>query len=180
MSDFRSRATRPPGIVDGMTNDVVFSGVDAGELRRVLAAGVDHGGNRIDAFTDDEGGWPLRCCLGRSRPGDVIAIVAWSPFHFDGPYRETGPIAVHAAGDCPGFDDDLHALPAELDASPMVLRPYGHDHRIAYDLVTHVAAGSSLTDIARALLERDDVDVVHARNVTGGCWAFTAARAAAA
>lgn len=149
-------------------------GVDRAELDRARATGVDHGGNPIEPFVDDDGGWPLRCCLIDSRPGDRIAIIAWSPMPWSGAYAETGPIVVHADG-CDAADS-IPRLPADLDARAMVLRPYGPDRRIAYHRVRHAPAGGSLTELVDELLAYDDVDFVHGRNVTGGCYAFTATR----
>ncbi len=150
-----------------------ISGIDMVELERALTAGHDHAGNPIEPFVDDAGGWPLRCCLSDSAPGAEIAIIAWSPFPWKGPYAETGPVVVHSAG-CPSPAPD--ELPASFDARPMVLRPYGRNQRIAYHLVRHVDAGSSLTAELASLLDDDDVVFVHGRNVTGGCYAFTAER----
>ena len=138
-----------------------------------LDRGIDHGGNPIEPFVDTDGGWPLRCCLTDSEPGQRIAIIAWSPFPWRGAYAETGPVVVHADG-CQGGDPI--GLPADLDRRPMVLRPYGHDRRIAYHRVVHVTGGASLTDHLGEILAEDDVDFVHGRNVTGGCYSFTARR----
>ena len=146
-----------------------FSGIDRTELRRVLAAGVDHGGNPIEAFEDETGGWPLRCCLSDSRAGERIAIIAWSPFPWSGPYREVGPIVVPTPDRV-----DLSHLPDSLDRAPMVVRPYDHQHRIAYAKVRHVPAGGSLTAVVRELLDDETIDFVHGRNVTGGCFSFEA------
>jgi hypothetical protein len=154
-----------------------FHGADQTELSAVLAAGVDHGGNRIEPFADPDGGWPLRCCFNDSMPGDLLAIIAWSPFTWDGPYRETGPIAVHADR-CPAPGAALTELPPVLDRRPMVLRPYSHDHRILYRLVSHVPEDRGVTAIVARLLDDPDVAEVHGRNRTGGCWAFTARRSA--
>ena len=159
-----------------MTHTTTFRGIDAGELAAALDAGLDHGGNAIEPFTDDAGGWPLRCCLEDSVAGDQLAIIAWSPFPWKGAYAETGPIVVHAAG-CRG-PASVDTLPGDFDARPMVLRPYGHDRMIAYHRVRHIAAGDSLAAHVAELLAEDDVDFVHARNVTGGCYAFTATAAA--
>ena len=164
-----------PHTVMTETKQIVFRGVDPEELARVLTSGVDHGGNVVEPFTDADGGWPLRCCLQRSQPGDEIAIIAWSPFDWHGPYRETGPVVVHTR-DCAGIADPIAELPHELDATPMTLRPYGPDHRIAYDHVRHIGCGHSLTREVEALLEIDGIEMVHGRNVRGGCWAFTAQR----
>lgn len=178
MSDRRSRAGPTTRTVDDMgTNTEVrtdFTGVDRAELDRVLAQGVDHGGNPIEPFVDVDGGWPLRCCLTDAAPGDRIAIVAWSPMPWRGPYAETGPVVVHAGG-CPG-GAVVDRLPSELEHRPITLRPYGPDRRIAYHRVRHVGADEPTSDIVAELLAHDDVVFVHGRNTTGGCYAFTATR----
>lgn len=144
------------------------------ELRHHLASGADPGGNPIESFVDAEGSWSLRCCLGDSGPADEIAIISWSPFPWDGPYREAGPIVVHTT-ECHGAVP-ADRLPDAIDARAMQLRPYGHDRRIAYHRVTYVDADDSVTDATAAQLAHDDVDFVHGRNVVGGCYAFTAMR----
>ena len=170
MSESRSCAGSITRTLKAMT--AIFSGIDTDDLARVLASGTDHGGNPIEPFVDDDGGWPLRCCLGASVPGDRIAIVAWAPMPWNGPYAEVGPIVVHTDG-CAGVVDATR-LPTELDGRRMVLRPYGHDRMIAYHRVRRVAAGDSLTAHVHELLAHEAVDFVHGRNVTGGCYAFTA------
>ena len=152
--------------------NVMYEGIDPTEHARVLDAGIDHGGNPIEAFTDAEGGMPMRCCLTDSAVGDTVAIVAWSPFPWQGAYAETGPIFIHAA-DCPGRESTSD-LPAEFDERPITLRPYNHGRTIAYDLVRHIAAGDGLAAEIEALLREDGVEFVHGRNRTGGCYAFTA------
>jgi hypothetical protein len=154
-----------------MTN-ITFEGIDPDQLTDTLAAGVDCAGNPIEPFIDEEGGWPLRCCLTDSLPGDEVAIIAWSPFRWNGAYRETGPIVVHTAG-CRG-SWRLPALPDDFDQRRMMLRPYGREHTILYDLVTPVAAGDGLTSAVQALLEQPAVAEVYGRNVQGGCFAFVA------
>lgn len=149
-----------------MTIDVHFTPIDSDELSHVLAAGVDHGGNVIEPFVDPDGGWTMRCCLTDSEPGQRVALIAWSPFRWDGPYRETGPVVVHADGCARPLG--LAELPSEIDGRAMDLRPYSHDRRIAYHHVCRVSEGSSVTDHVRAILEHDDVAFVHGRNITGG------------
>ena len=157
-----------------MTPTIRIDAIDPTELAALRASGVDHGGNPVEAFTDDEGGWPLRCCLTDSRPGDELAIVAWSPFPWRGPYAEVGPIVVHAR-DCGGAADG--GVPAQFLTRRQHVRPYGHDRRIAYDLTGVVDGDGSLPDRLAALLARDEVDFVHVRNVGAGCYSFTARRA---
>ncbi|MEM9745728.1 MAG: DUF1203 domain-containing protein [Actinomycetota bacterium] len=149
-----------------MDTEVRFRAIDRDELARVLAAGLDHGGNAIEPFVDADGGWTMRCCLTDSTPGDRIALIAWSPFRWDGPYRETGPVVVHA-DDCPRAGE-LRRLPPSIDQRSMELRPYTIDRRIAYDHVRHVPANDSVTEHVQALFEHDEVDFVHGRNMHGG------------
>lgn len=160
-----------------MNSQIDFNGVDSQTLDAALVRGVDHGGNPIESFVDDKGGWPLRCCLQNSRSGDRVAIIAWSPFEWDGPYRETGPIVVHTNG-C-ARTTRVSELPHELNCRPMTLRPYGRKHTILYDLVTHIPAESDLTAATRALFADDNVVEVYAKNATGGCFAYVARRATA-
>jgi hypothetical protein len=150
-----------------------ISGINIEDLAKAIEAGIDHAGNQIESFTDDKGGWPLRCCLDNSLAGEEIAIIAWSPFPWKGAYAETGPVVVHTKG-C--RSDQPSELPTEFDQRPMVLRPYGTDQRIAYHRVRHIEEGSSLTEEIAKIFEEDDVVFVHGRNVTGGCYAFTAER----
>jgi len=149
-----------------------FNGIDLAELERIRSAGRDHGDNPIEPYIDDTGGWPLRCCLGYSEPGEQLALIAWSPFPWKGVYAETGPIFVHADS-CDG-PQSHEQLPTELNSRAMVLRPYTHDHRIAYHHVRHVPQGESLATHVEELLAEPDVDFVHGRNVTGGCYSFEA------
>lgn len=151
-----------------------FTGIDPDELSAALARGVDHGGNPIEPFVDDNGGWPLRCCLADSQPGERLATIAWSPMPWNGAYAETGPVVVHVDG-CRGVQP-LDRLPPEFDRRPMTLRPYGFDRKIAYHRVRHLDGGASISDAVAELLALDDVDFVHGRNATGGCYAFTANR----
>lgn len=155
-------------------SDIEIRGIDCGALAEVLDCGIDQGGNPIEPFIDRHGGWPLRCCLDDSCAGDKIAIIAWSPFPWKGAYAETGPIVVHAEG-CAGSTVS-DRLPPELDARPMTLRPYGADHRIAYEKVRHVPEGKSLTAHVRGLLDDPGIEIVHGRNMTGGCFSFQANR----
>jgi hypothetical protein len=164
------------GIVDDEAMQIEFVGIDLATFEELLSADVDAGGNPIEPFVDADGGWPMRCCLGFSSPGDRVAIVACSPFSWSGAYRETGPIVIHVEG-CPSPGNRVSTLPSPLNDRPMVLRPYTHEHRIQYDLVTRLEADSDLTAHAAALLAHDDVAEVHGRNPNSGCYAFTARRA---
>jgi hypothetical protein len=156
-----------------VTTAIRIEGLDPEALDELRSSGVDHQGNVVEPFVDSDGGWPLRCCLADSRPGDEIAIVAWSPFPWHGPYAEVGPIVIHAH-DCSGSLGD--AVPEQFLARQQLVRPYGHDRHIAYEHTVIVEPDHSLPQVLAGLLARDDIDFVHVRNVKSGCYSFTARR----
>jgi hypothetical protein len=58
--------------------------LDPARLAALRGTGIDHGGNTVAPFVDDDGGWALRCCLRDSVAGERLAIVAWQPFSWQG------------------------------------------------------------------------------------------------
>jgi hypothetical protein len=156
-----------------MTRTIEIQGADPEQLRQLRSSGVDHNGDPVEPFTDHEGGWPLRCCLTDSTPGDELAIVAWSPFPWRGPFAETGPIVIHAHP-CRGVE--VSDVPAQFLTRRQLVRPYARDRRIAYDRLLVVEPDGSLPTVLEDLLGDDDIDFVHVRNVLAGCFSFTAQR----
>lgn len=153
--------------------DIEICGTEPDRLDDLRESGVDHGGNPVEPFVDESGGWPLRCCLSDSRAGDSLAIVAWSPFTRPGAYAEVGPIVIHADG-CSGWNGA--GVPAQFAGRDQLLRPYDHDQRILYDRIA-IVRGIGIERALGVLLADDDVDFVLVRNVLSGCWSFTARRA---
>ena len=151
-------------------------GADPAALAALRSTGVDHGGNPVVPFTDPDGGWPLRCCLTDSLPGDELAVVAWSPFPWRGVFAEVGPIVVHA-DDCGGVQGS--GVPPQFLGRRQVLRPYGFDQRLDYDRLVVVDADGSLPDVLAELVSHRDVAFVLSRNLLAGCYSFTARRSTA-
>ncbi|HEX6568603.1 MAG TPA: DUF1203 domain-containing protein [Acidimicrobiales bacterium] len=158
-------ATTPPAI-----DRIEVTGADPSALDAMRSSGLDHGGNPVEPFVDSEGGWPLRCCLADSHPGEELAIVGWSPFPWRGPFAEVGPIVVHARV----CDGPAGGVPAQFLTRPQVVRPYGFDRRIAYDHVRVVEPDGSLPAVLAEVLAAEGVDFAHVRNVGTGCYSFTA------
>lgn len=154
-----------------MRNTIVIAGADRGQLDELWSTGRDHGGNPVEPFVDHDGDWPLRCCLSDSQPGDEVAIVAWSPFPWQGPYAELGPIVIHARP-CAGVAG--HGIPEAFLSRRQVVRPYVIDRRIAYDRIAIVQPDGSLPGVVADALAHDDIDFALVRNVASGCWSFTA------
>ena len=156
-----------------LAEDLDIHGAEASRLATLRSSGVDHGGNPVESFLDEAEGWPLRCCLRDSRPGERLAIVAWSPFPWQGVYAEVGPIVIHR-DDCGGRQE--LGVPLQFLSRRQIVRPYGHDHRIAYDDVAIVEPDGSLPTVLRDVLSRDWIDFALVRNVSAGCYSFTARR----
>jgi hypothetical protein len=155
------------------TTAPVVVALDPARLAALRAAGADHGGNPLEPFVDDEGGWPLRCCLRDSAVGDRIAIVAWQPFTWKGAYAEMGPVVIHSEA-CVGYSEG--AVPAAFEDRRQLVRPYTADHRIAYDHVRIVEVEESLADAIRAVFGHDEVESALVRNVLAGCLSFEVVR----
>ncbi|MFE7859923.1 DUF1203 domain-containing protein [Streptomyces sp. NPDC057403] len=136
---------------------------------------ADDAGRPMTAFTDDEGGAPLRCCLRRSAPGERIALVSYAPLRrwaaatgaAPGAYDEQGPVFVHAE-ECPG--PDLHGHP--FANAHRVLRRYSAEGRIL---------GGELVDAPdddafRTAFDDPAVALVHVRAVEYGCFLYEVRR----
>jgi Protein of unknown function (DUF1203) len=156
-----------------LAEDLEISGADPVALAVLRSSGIDHGQNRVEPFLDDSGSWPLRCCLQDSRPGELLAIVAWSPYPWRGAYAEVGPIVIHAK-ECDGPLG--RGVPPQFLARRQLVRPYGKDRRIAYEDIVVVEPDGTLPTVLRSVLERDWIDFAIVRNVNSGCYSFAARR----
>lgn len=152
---------------------VAVVGTEPDRLAALRRSGIDQWGNLVEPFVDAEGGWPLRCCLRDSRPGEVLAIVAWCPMPWAGPFVELGPIVVHHDG-CEGVV--LDAVPEQFLGRPQVLRPYDAGHRLVYDHLRLVDGDGSLPAAIDEVLAAPGVVEVVARNVLAGCFSFRVTR----
>lgn len=155
---------------------IKYEGMGRAELTEMLQVGRDHGGSPVEPFVDSAGGWPLRCCLKASVEGDRIAIVGFSPFPWDGPYRETGPVVIHADG-CRGSSG---AFPERFETRDQVVRAFGDDagrrHTQVYDLNRVVPARTGLRSVIESVLADDRVEFVHVHNLVAQCFSFAAYR----
>lgn len=157
----------------GLEARLEIIGTDAADLSEVRRTGRDVLGNPVEPFVDTEGGWPVRCCLRDSRPGEVLAIIAWCPFDWRGPFAEVGPIVVHHESCAPVT---LASVPVAFLDRQQVVRPYGADHRLDYDHARVVAGDGSLPEVLDDLLGLPAIEMVVARNAVAGCFSFTARR----
>jgi hypothetical protein len=117
-------------------------------------------------------GEPLRCCLRFARPGESIALISFAPFTEPSPWREVGPVYVHAAR-CEGYDEQW--LPGALRRGPAVLRTYRADGSMDYEHNTLVG-DEDLEPVLDRLLSAPDVATVHVRTVLPQCFLYAVTR----
>ena len=146
--------------------------IDPARLDAVRDAGVDDFGNPFSPYDATGQGEPLRCCLRFARPGEPIALISWAPFTEVSPWREVGPVYVHADR-CQGYDGP--ALPPELDRGPRVLRTYRADGSMDYGHNT-LTEDEDLTPAIEGLLAEPGVATVHVRTVLPQCFLYAVTR----
>jgi hypothetical protein len=142
--------------------------IDPDRLDAFRSAGTDGHGNPWAPYPASGDGEPLRCCLRYARAGEPIALISWAPFVAPSPWREVGPVYVHAEP-CAGYADA--GLPPELRRGPRVLRTYRADGTMNYDHNTLVG-DEDLEPVLEKLLALPDVDTVHVRTVLPQCFLY--------
>ncbi|MFI7295698.1 DUF1203 domain-containing protein [Streptomyces sp. NPDC050121] len=134
---------------------------------------ADDAGRPTAAFTDEEGGAPLRCCLRHSRTGERIALVSYAPLRrwaaetgaCPGPYDEQGPVFVHAE-ECAGPEPDGHPF---ANAHRTVRRYSADGHILGGELVE---AADGFDAAFRNAFDDPAVAFVHVRAVEYGCFLY--------
>jgi hypothetical protein len=146
--------------------------IDPARLDAVRAAGIDEFGNPFTSYDASGQGEPLRCCLRFARPGERIALISWAPFTEVSPWREVGPVYVHADR-CAGFAGP--GLPPELDRGPRLLRTYHADGSMDYAHNT-LTDDEDLAPVIETLLAEPGVATVHVRTVLPQCFLYAVTR----
>jgi len=153
-----------------VTTRLTIHAIDPAVLAGLRAAGTDGHGNDIAPFAATGDGEPLRCCLRFAAAGERIALISYAPFEAPSPWREVGPVYVHA-DDCGGYRTTAE-LPQELRSGPRVLRTYRSDRTMNYEHNTLVDQGADLEVTIRRLLDEPDVAIVHVRTVLPQCFLY--------
>ena len=126
-------------------------------------------GERVIA--DAPHSFPCRHCLADALPGEEMVLAPHSPFEMEGPYREVGPVFVHAEA-CAG-PDRTDVLPDDLRRAPRVLRAYDADGRIH---TGELASPEELDTALEKLLADEEVAEVQVRSLSHGCFLFAVTR----
>jgi hypothetical protein len=117
-------------------------------------------------------GLPCRHCLDWIVKGtEQATLFTHDPFAGLEKFPLPGPVYIHAEG-CQRYPEN-GGIPMHLMASPRTLNAYAHGRRLlAQEYVDRVSAEAA---IAR-LFERPEVDYIHVRSTTAGCYTFRVER----
>jgi hypothetical protein len=138
-------------------------------LSTVRTTGQDGHGNPVTAYAAT-GGEPLRCCLTCATAGEIIALISYAPFEHASPWREVGPVYIHAEA-CGGYRTGTE-LPSQLRSGPRLLRTYHADDTMNYAHNTLVENGEDIEVRLTQLLSLPDVATVHVRTVLPQCFLY--------
>jgi len=117
-------------------------------------------------------GLPCRHCLDWIVEGQRATLFTLDPFAGLEKFPLPGPVYIHAYG-CERYPED-NRVPNKLMASPRTLNAYGRGRRlVAQEYVDSKSADATI----ERLFRRPDVDYVHVRSTTAGCYTFRLERA---
>src|SRR4029077_17476204 len=146
--------------------------IDPGRLDAVRKAGIEECATPFTAYDATGDGEPLRCCLRFAHPGERIALISWAPFTEISPWREVGPVYVHAER-CEGPAES--GVPSGLSRRPLLLRTYRADGSMNYAHNTLIGA-EDVEPMLEDLLAHADVTTVHVRTVRPQCFLYAVTR----
>jgi Protein of unknown function (DUF1203) len=116
----------------------------------------------------DGGGLPCRHCLQDIAEGDEYLVLAHRPFTDLQPYAETGPIFVHADA-CRRHPETSRLPDVFLGRPQFMVRGYDAGERIVYGTGAIVET-DRLAEVAGEIIARPDVEFVHVRSASNGCF----------
>lgn len=99
-----------------------------------------------------------------------IALISYAPFEHASPWREVGPVYIHAEA-CGGYLAGAE-LPSQLRSGPRLLRTYHADDTMNYAHNTLVEDGEDIEVRLNQLLSLSDVATVHVRTVLPQCFHY--------
>ena len=116
---------------------------------------------------------PCRHCLKliRSQKEELI-LFTYDAFHGQGVPPMPGPVYVHAE-ECEAYSGD-GAIPAEYVGQPLTFEAFGVNRaRLGEQLVS----GDGEDDVLTEIFESKNVEYVHVRSTSAGCYLFRVERA---
>jgi hypothetical protein len=112
-------------------------------------------------------GIPCRHCLQWIEEGEEATLFTLDPFAGLEKLPLPGPVYVHARG-CERYVEK-GAVPMHLMGSPRTLNAYAKGRRLVAQEYVDAAVAEEAVE---RLLGREDVDYIHVRSTTAGCYTF--------
>lgn len=119
-----------------------------------------------------EGDAPCRHCLRLISAGTNQTLFTYDAFDGLEKLPLPGPVYVHAEA-CERYPDD-GGFPAALRRSPRTLNAYARGRKL---VAQEYVEGANVDETIERLLRRGDVDYIHVRSTTAGCYTFRIERA---
>ena len=146
--------------------------IDPSDLARIRDTGSGANGVPNEPI-ELTAGQQLRCCLRLTEAGEDLLLISYAPLAAQRPWREAGPVFVHA-GPCPEpFDGQI---PAWFDDGPRVLRAYDRTGAMLYAQNRKVEAGAGVPGALEQQFDDPAVAEVHVRNDLPQCFIAKAVR----
>ena len=117
---------------------------------------------------------PCRLCLRTFRVGaDRRILFTYDSFQDKEALPLPGPVYIHETS-CERYPEDA-GFPQDLRAHALTLNAYGRGRRL---LAQEYVADGRVEAVIERLLARADVDYIHVRDTSAGCFDFAVERAA--
>ena len=118
-----------------------------------------------------QGDAPCRHCLQIISPGMQQTLFTYDAFAEQEKLPLPGPVYVHAES-CQRYPES-GGYPEALKASPRTLNAYGRGRKL---VAQEYVEGGNVDETIERLLGREDVDYIHVRSTTAGCYTFRVER----
>ena len=135
--------------------------------KRIRDTRIDDFGHRlsVSVATENDSG-PCRSCLTVFVPGDRRLLFSYAPNQCDHPYNEIGPVYIHE-NQCKPYTDHESFPPELRTRRPIVLRSYDDERNLVGG---EFVGDRAVEDVIATLFESREVDYLHARTATVGCY----------
>ena len=112
-------------------------------------------------------GAPCRHCLKIIPAGEQATLFTYDAFEALEKFPLPGPVYIHAKS-CARYPE-YAGFPAELKSSPRTLNAYAQGRRL---LAQEYVENGTVDSAVEKLFARRDVDYIHVRSTTAGCYTF--------
>ena len=112
-------------------------------------------------------GAPCRHCLKIIPAGERATLFTYDAFEAVEKLPLPGPVYIHAKS-CERYPEDA-GFPAELKNSPRTLNAYAKGRRL---LAQEYVENGTVDSTVENLFTRPDVEYIHVRSATAGCYTF--------